>query len=1352
MIRSVWTQVWITLVVATVLLALYTSLGRQLIPLVETQKPALEELLSTQLGVPVTIDSLLGQWNLLSPVVEIRGVTIGQHAGGQSAGVQSADEVVTIGQIEAELDISASAFYLSPVFKRIIIDNVSAPLHQNDDGQLFLGEQSLFNVAALDDVTTDETKTKKDNTAESTETPAWLKWLGYQQAVVLSNWEVTNQRSSGAETLLVRKVLWRNRGDQHSLEGDIAWGREEIADIFIGAELRGPLWPWSEQDGEVYVRIDEQQWTRWIPNDLPRELRIPTLRGSAEGWLSISDGDLNSLYVKGHVPELTLVAPEKDLKLTDGNLLISGERVNGDWHLSIKPQFKEDFPLNEVRLSSVQLIGQRGWQLGIPEANLADVSDFILDFSLLPERFSKYFTKLKMRGTGSNVRVTFIPGMENGFDLRADVADMAIDSYMGIPQFIGADASVHMQRDGGVVNINDPALSMKIEGVYDPLWQLEDAKARFFWSIEQEFFNLRLDKLDAGLDGARVHGDLAIRIPRRDTDVEYHMALMLGIEQADISLQKLLVPDMLDPAINRWLDSGLVEGKVSNVGFVLNGHTGAEIPTNGLTTQLYLETDDARVNYMDGWPNLTGVDGRVFLNTPNLDAWIDSATTLGGSVAPGARVRLRESAKGTVLSINGNLKGSSTEAIAYLQDTPLTEVVGDALADWQVQGDAVTDLGLTVLLGRDDEIPHVNLSTQLSNTRLTLADSGLKFTGLNGELAFNSDTGLTARGLSIDLFGGQFTADVRSQRIGDSYRIYADGEGFAQWANVKNWLDLFLLDPVQGELSYQARFEVDPTAISPVNLLIESDLVGTTIDLPEPMGKTLEQKRNLTALVSPGTASEIKLNYDSLMQLAMRVGEKGVENGDVVFGGADAKLTDTTGIAIRGRIPTVLNVEQWWDVWDRMMHLLEQDTVAQKGKPGSVYPTNNLGNDNPVSTVNLTLDGLDAWDIPAGKTQVVGKQERNEWTIQLDNDLARGSVVIREDTAAPLVLLMDYIHLPEADTPEVVNQEVISLELANSEVAVANTTDTVIAQDPFEGIIPADIAELDVTIEELYYGTRNFGRWQATMRPIPSGLTINLLDSDMKGLNLKGKVDWIMRQGQHATRLTNFTMAAKNVENIQKAFRLQPFVQGKELDGGFELSWMGSPAGFNTKTLDGNVSFKIRDGVVNADGAGALKAFGALNFNSIFRRMRLDFSDLVGSGMAFDIMKGKANIDQGLLTLSEPITVDGPGGKFATSGSTDLNSGELDMKLAVTFPVTSTLPLVAVLAGFAPPVAASIYVTERLIGDELERFTSASYNITGTWEKPDVKLNKAFDNSVDGKSSRGFMDRVLSIFGLGGDD
>jgi uncharacterized protein YhdP len=77
---------------------------------------------------------------------------------------------------------------------------------------------------------------------------------------------------------------------------------------------------------------------------------------------------------------------------------------------------------------------------------------------------------------------------------------------------------------------------------------------------------------------------------------------------------------------------------------------------------------------------------------------------------------------------------------------------------------------------------------------------------------------------------------------------------------------------------------------------------------------------------------------------------------------------------------------------------------------------------------------------------------------------------------------------------------------------------------------------------------------------------------------------------------------------------------------------------------------------------------------------------------------------------------------------------------------------VAVLAGFAPQIAGAIYVTEKLIGEELEQFTSASYTVSGTIEDPDMKIDQAFDNTLEGKESRSFKDRVLDIFGLGSED
>ena len=73
----IWTQIWLTGVVCLVLLALYTSLGRQLIPLVETLNSDVEEVLTAQLGVPVAIESLVGDWVWFSPRIQVNNVQLG---------------------------------------------------------------------------------------------------------------------------------------------------------------------------------------------------------------------------------------------------------------------------------------------------------------------------------------------------------------------------------------------------------------------------------------------------------------------------------------------------------------------------------------------------------------------------------------------------------------------------------------------------------------------------------------------------------------------------------------------------------------------------------------------------------------------------------------------------------------------------------------------------------------------------------------------------------------------------------------------------------------------------------------------------------------------------------------------------------------------------------------------------------------------------------------------------------------------------------------------------------------------------------------------------------------------------
>jgi uncharacterized protein YhdP len=60
-------------------------------------------------------------------------------------------------------------------------------------------------------------------------------------------------------------------------------------------------------------------------------------------------------------------------------------------------------------------------------------------------------------------------------------------------------------------------------------------------------------------------------------------------------------------------------------------------------------------------------------------------------------------------------------------------------------------------------------------------------------------------------------------------------------------------------------------------------------------------------------------------------------------------------------------------------------------------------------------------------------------------------------------------------------------------------------------------------------------------------------------------------------------------------------------------------------------------------------------------------------------------------------------------------------------------------------------VGERLVGERIEKFTSATYKLTGSWNAPKLDLVKRFDNDIEGKQDKSFWRRMSDFFGVGDD-
>jgi len=145
--------------------------------------------------------------------------------------------------------------------------------------------------------------------------------------------------------------------------------------------------------------------------------------------------------------------------------------------------------------------------------------------------------------------------------------------------------------------------------------------------------------------------------------------------------------------------------------------------------------------------------------------------------------------------------------------------------------------------------------------------------------------------------------------------------------------------------------------------------------------------------------------------------------------------------------------------------------------------------------------------------------------------------------------------------------------------------------------------------------------------------------------------------------------------------------------------------------------------------AQLFRVFNLLNTDTLWRRLRLDFSDLYERGVAFDAISGKARISDGLVTMDPELQLVGPSGAFKINGTTNMADESLDMRLVVVLPVTQNLPLAAILMGASAPIGGALFVLDKILGDPLSKLTSATYSVTGSWSEPEVDLRSVFDTA-----------------------
>lgn len=271
---------------------------------------------------------------------------------------------------------------------------------------------------------------------------------------------------------------------------------------------------------------------------------------------------------------------------------------------------------------------------------------------------------------------------------------------------------------------------------------------------------------------------------------------------------------------------------------------------------------------------------------------------------------------------------------------------------------------------------------------------------------------------------------------------------------------------------------------------------------------------------------------------------------------------------------------------------------------------------------------------------------------------------------------------------------------------------------------PQSLPMLDVDCDSVKIGNKNLGHVTLVTTPNRQGMEIIRFNINAQNYQLQSRGSWSKRSREEFTQLSG-RANSDNTAGMLHDFGMASGVMSDDASANFSLTWPGSPMDFETKNLSGNVSIRIKNGSIPDVGSSTNLKLGLgriitlLSFQSLQQKLQLNFNDFTSKGYSFNIFSGQINLREGQ-AYTQDMMMDGSIAKIKMGGRIGLAAHDYDINLAVTPYVTSSIPVIATLAG-GPVVGAVAWLTDKVLSPAVQKITTYHYHVVGPWDKPDIR-------------------------------
>lgn len=1316
---------WVLLATAVIGSAVLITLTREGLPHIEKLVPSLQEFVLNNTGIEMRVEGIRGEWPGLSPEVRIDTLRFLEPGTDLSA--------LEIDGLVARLDLYGSILHRGFVWRELSAERITLSMVENAEGHWALAGRTIG-----------QRKTSPD---------LLLRSFVYSSRVQAETAQVALHFYSGTSTVVtVDAAQIQNQGDFHRLTGTMAIeSMDQPAQLVI--EGRGDPLDRETFTARGYVNIDHfhfnqpmRDFVQALVPGVGQRLQEFSTDLDGEFWFELQPGGRASMVGTMSADEIPLDWAGDFKPLKEFSTDVTGWYHWGeDWGLTFQNLFV-DWGQGDSQPVSLQLrqgLGAR-WQQVSATLNTLDldvVQRVLSKMAVDQKQLQALGEQLRPSGSisGLTMSMDFARGLD-GLTFSANFNNVSFDSYRNAPAARNLAGFISWRgSEGQLIFTGDEPAEIKFPTAYDHFFTIEHLRGKMRWTLDDDALRLSGSRLSGVADGAQGTGAFSLYQPLKVRN-QAELMLAIGVVGFPVERHQHYLPDTVAEQLREWLAQAAVAGttdlgllyrdyRVDNDAFDRNAYR---------STQLYFDSREVELRFQPEWPAVHGMAAEVIVDDRMVEGRVAGAT-IGDVPIRTALVSIDTALDDAALDIRLEANGALNSFIDVLRQSPLK---ADTLFGWQYAGDAEAAINLQIPLRRNSADAMVyQVDAKLVDAALDVTDTPVALTALNGRITVGNRTGIVADQVAARLWGRPITFDAKPS--GGVEHI-----GFRSTQPV-TVLDRFLAfsweEVMAGELDLWGEVVVDGlgggVGTAPY-IVVNSDLEQVAIDLPLPIGKPVDESRELALKIEfEPNSTYMRGAIGETIAMEMAFSEGALDRGVVALN--EAPMLPESGIFQLQGVLWSFDVGQWQPFFSL---LGQRDADAGATAAGS---RSKLDFRFVVQTERMR------WGNYLFENMIVGGSfEPDELVIKARSPLLAGELgfPINAAEGTPIRVDLSRLYVPE-----------IGAE----------------GEQRAESFNPADIAAVDVQIADFRYKGEEVGDLSFRLRPTGNGLQASDIVGSLFGLSFKPEhnnwfnwsrvidsdsypeavaepelvltpIDLLVSnsaaddptaEGVEASPVEPAEPAMRDVVTLDlqtsfgnfnqlvERFDYPKLIDSKQGEMRLALTWPGKPWEFDQAKAQGNVQLKMASGKVYRAPSGAanatIKLVSLVNFANWLKRLQLDFSDVLESELAYDKLDGNIILDKGVIRFNDPLRLEMPSGRMSMQGTINTLDETIDASLVATLPVGSNLPWVAALVGNLP-AAAGVYLMSKVLSKQVDRLSSISYDITGGWDEPDISVGEIF--------------------------